>query len=151
MKRFKEIEAPKREEHRMEMVRTVRGVTFVNDAQCHNENMLWYALECIEGPVTLITQADDKTIGTNFTYLRPIFKEKVKMVISVGAQTNKLTVAFGEIVGRIIVANNIFEALFIAKRHSKEDDTVLYSPLMPTKGFEALGNEYKKNVNQINF
>jgi UDP-N-acetylmuramoylalanine-D-glutamate ligase len=151
MKRFKEIEAPKREEHRMELVRTVSGVAFINDAQCQNENMLWYALECIEGPVIIITQADDRTIGTNFTFLRPIFKEKVKMVISIGAQTNKLTVAFGQIVGRIIVANNIFEALFIAKRHSREDDSVLFSPLMPTKSYESLGNEYRKNVNQLNF
>ena len=151
MSRRNEIQPPVKEPHRIELVRNVRGVSYVNDAKAKNENMVWYAIECCNGPVVLITTGSDLVIGTNYTFLRPIVKEKVKLIISIGRETNKLNLAFGSILGRIIVTDNLFEALFIAKRHTEPEDFVLYSPLTECKDFLSNGLEYKNIVNQINF
>src|SRR5699024_12321583 len=47
-------------EHRLELVRTVKGVDYVNDSKATNINAVWYALDSFNMPLTLILGGLDK-------------------------------------------------------------------------------------------
>lgn len=62
-------------EHRLEYVRTVDGVRYVNDSKATNVNSCWYALESMNTPVVLILGGKDK--GNDYSEIEEFVKKKV--------------------------------------------------------------------------
>ena len=69
-------------EHRMEWVRSVRGVDFINDSKGTNVGSVQKTLESLDRPVILIMGGQDK--GSDFSALKKIFREKVKHMVLIG-------------------------------------------------------------------
>ena len=149
--RRNEITPPVPVEHRMEIVRCVRGINYIDDAMAHNSNMVWYAMECIDAPVVWITVGSDKIKSPNYTFLRPIIKEKVKVIINIGFETNNIEGAFMPVLNSIIKVDNLDEALFMAKRYAEGGDYVLFSPLCQLDGYDVIGRNFKKRVKNLSF
>jgi UDP-N-acetylmuramoylalanine--D-glutamate ligase len=69
-------------EHRLETVRLVNGVRYVNDSKATNVNAVWYALDSMKVPVVLILGGRDK--GNDYSEIIPLLREKVHTVVAIG-------------------------------------------------------------------
>lgn len=135
-------------EHRLEMVASVRGVTYINDSKATNVNSCWYALESMQTPVVLILGGIDK--GNDYTEIESLVKEKVSMLIFMGLDNTRLHAFFDGKVPNIFDAASMTEALAIAYDQAHKGDTVLLSPCCASfdlfKNYEDRGNQFKEGV-----
>ena len=63
-------------DHRLEEVKVVEGVTYVNDSKATNVNSVYFALDTIKTPIVWIVGGQDK--GNDYNALLPYVHEKVK-------------------------------------------------------------------------
>lgn len=138
-------------EHRMEPVATIRGVEFINDSKATNVNSTWYALESMTKPTVLILGGVDK--GNDYTLIADLVKEKVKAIICLGTDNQKIHEAFGTMVPTIVDTNNALDAVQAAFHFSAKGDVVLLSPACASfdlfKNYEDRGAQFKKAVKDL--
>lgn len=138
-------------EHRMEYVSTVRGVEFINDSKATNINSTWYALESMTRPTVLILGGVDK--GNDYSLLLEGVKEKVKAIICLGVDTQKIHEAFADVVPVIMDTKTAEEAVQVSFRLAAKGDTVLLSPACASfdlfKNYEDRGLQFKKAVKEL--
>lgn len=138
-------------EHRMEKVATVRGIDFINDSKATNVNSAWFALESIDKPVTLILGGVDK--GNDYDLIKEMVAEKVKAIVCLGIDNEKIHAAFEGIVATIIDAASAEEAVKAAYGVSQKGDVVLLSPACASfdlfKNYEDRGEQFKKAVRDL--
>lgn len=137
--------------HRLEIVGNVHGIEFINDSKATNVNSTWYALESMVNPVILILGGVDK--GNDYSMLNSLIKEKVKAIICLGTDNNKIIKAFSGIVGNILEARSAKEAVDQAYRMGKKGDTVLLSPACASfdlfEDYEDRGNQFRQAVRSL--
>jgi UDP-N-acetylmuramoylalanine--D-glutamate ligase len=138
-------------EHRMEPVVTIRGVEFINDSKATNVNSTWYALESMEKPVVLILGGVDK--GNDYDALQEMVKEKVKAIVCMGTENEKLHEAFSNTVSQMIDVDNAKDAVIAAYRFAEKGDVVLLSPACASfdlfKNYEDRGEQFKRAVKDL--
>lgn len=142
-------------EHRLEFVRDINGITFINDTTSTTPIAGVHALKAVTPPIVLIAGGASKNLK-----LTPFAKnicEKVKAVILLeGTATNDLANEIEKqncqhlIVGRF---NNFEEAIRRAFSISLPGDTILLSPGCASFGmfineFDR-GNQFKKIINKL--
>ncbi len=137
--------------HRMEIVRDVDGVRYVNDSKATNVNALWFALESFGKPIVLIAGGRDK--GNDYTMLRPLVSEKVRAIVAIGESGEKVLDALGDTVTRAVRAYTMDEAVRLARDAAQAGDVVLLSPACASfdmfEDFEDRGNTFKRHVNEL--
>ncbi|HEX5001135.1 MAG TPA: UDP-N-acetylmuramoyl-L-alanine--D-glutamate ligase [Bacteroidia bacterium] len=138
-------------EHRLEHVMTVHGIEFINDSKATNVNSTWYALECMQKPVVWIVGGVDK--GNEYDALRELVKEKVKAIVCLGKDNQKIIDAFSDIVPDIKESASATEAVNAAYEIGKKGDVVLLSPACASfdlfKNYEDRGWQFKKAVRSL--
>ena len=133
--------------HRIEFVREVGGVTFVNDSKATSVDAVAKAVEAIPSKVILIAGGIDK--GGAYADWVPLFKEKVSRVIAIGEAAARLE---EELCPEVEVerAQSIEEAIKKATLYAKSGETVLLSPGCSSydqfKSYEHRGNRFKELV-----
>lgn len=141
----------KNAEHRLEYVATVGGVDFINDSKATNVNSTWYALESMDKPVVWIVGGVDK--GNDYASLLPLVKEKVKVIVCLGTDNNKIHQAFGKDVELMLNTTSAEEAVAVAKRFSSKGDVVLLSPACASfdlfANYEDRGWQFKTAVKNL--
>jgi UDP-N-acetylmuramoylalanine--D-glutamate ligase len=137
-------------EHRMESVATVRGVEFINDSKATNVNSSWYALESIEKPTVLILGGIDK--GNDYDLIRDLVKQKVKAIVCLGTNNQKIHDAFGSDI-KIVDTTSAEQAVETAFRLASVGDAVLLSPACASfdlfKNYEDRGTQFKQAVKNL--
>jgi UDP-N-acetylmuramoylalanine--D-glutamate ligase len=135
-------------EHRMEKVATIKGVDYINDSKATNVNSTWFALESMEKPVVLILGGVDK--GNDYGLIRDMVQEKVKALICMGVDNQKIHEAFGDVVPVLVDAGSAADAVKKAYELSQKGDIVLLSPACASfdlfKNYEDRGNQFKQAV-----
>ena len=138
-------------EHRLEYVDTVDGVKYVNDSKATNVNSTWYALESMTAPTVLILGGKDK--GNDYTEIEPLVKEKVKAIVCMGKDNQKLLDFFKGKVDMISDTHSIEEAVKECARLAGEGDTVLLSPCCASfdlfTSYEDRGRKFKEEVTKL--
>ncbi len=138
-------------EHRMEYVASIRGVEFINDSKATNINSTWYALESMEKPTVLILGGIDK--GNDYSLIEDLVKEKVKAIVCLGIDNNKIHEAFENVVPVIIDTYSAGEAVDRSFRLAEKGDTVLLSPACASfdlfKNYEDRGKQFKEAVKEL--
>jgi UDP-N-acetylmuramoylalanine--D-glutamate ligase len=138
-------------EHRLEFVAKVHGITFINDSKATNVNSTWFALESMDTPTVWIVGGVDK--GNDYTELIDLVKEKVKAIICLGTDNNKIIETFTGIVDTIVEAGSAMEAVSLGYRLSKKDETVLLSPACASfdlfENYEDRGDQFKACVKAL--
>jgi UDP-N-acetylmuramoylalanine--D-glutamate ligase len=138
-------------EHRMEKVATVKGIDFINDSKATNVNSAWFALESMDKPVTLILGGVDK--GNDYDLIKEMVAEKVKAIVCLGIDNEKIHAAFEGIVSTIIDVSSAAEAVKAAYEVSQKGDVVLLSPACASfdlfKNYEDRGEQFKKAVKEL--
>ena len=135
-------------EHRLENVQKVGGVKFINDSKATNVNATYYALECMEQPTVWIVGGVDK--GNDYTDLLPLVREKVRAIVCLGKDNEKIKSVFGNVVDMVIETMGAEEAVKVAYKLSQKGDTVLLSPACASfdlfQNYEDRGRQFKEAV-----
>ncbi|MBL0343381.1 MAG: UDP-N-acetylmuramoyl-L-alanine--D-glutamate ligase [Bacteroidetes bacterium] len=138
-------------EHRLEHVMTVHGIEFINDSKATNVNSSWYALECMQKPIVWIVGGVDK--GNDYANLRELVRTKVKAIVCLGTDNDKIHEAFGDLVTDIVDTKSALEAVKISYEKGRKGDVVLLSPACASfdlfKNYEDRGWQFKKAVKSL--
>lgn len=138
-------------EHRLERYLKVHGIDFINDSKATNVNSTWYALESMNKPVVWIAGGVDK--GNDYSELIPLVKEKVKALICLGTDNEKLKEIFGTVVPTLIETQSMDEAVKNSYFLGKKGDVVLLSPACASfdlfNNYEDRGEQFKQAVKQL--
>ncbi len=114
--------------HRLEFVKEINGVRWVNDSKATNVNSCWYALESMphERTTVLILGGTDK--GNDYSEILPLVKEKVKAIVAMGADNAKIMSFFEGAVPTLLSTSSLEECIATCQQLATEGDTVLLSP-----------------------
>jgi UDP-N-acetylmuramoylalanine--D-glutamate ligase len=138
-------------EHRLEFVAKIHGIDFINDSKATNVNSTWFALESMEKPTVWIVGGVDK--GNDYSELMDLVKAKVKAIICLGVDNQKLLDTFNGTVETIVEARSAMEAVAYGYRLAKKDETVLLSPACASfdlfENYEDRGNQFKNAVRAL--
>ena len=138
-------------EHRLEFVAKVHGITFINDSKATNVNSTWFALESMDAPTVWIVGGVDK--GNDYSELLDLVKEKVKSIICLGTENQKIIDTFTGVVDTIVEAGSAMEAVSLGYRLAKKDETVLLSPACASfdlfENYEDRGDQFKACVRAL--
>ena len=138
-------------EHRLERVGTVNGIEFVNDSKATNVNSAWFALESMEKKVIWIMGGTDK--GNDYTSLLELVKHKVKAIVCLGLDNEKIHKTFGPLVSSIIDTDNALTAVQESYDLAEPGDVVLLSPACASfdlfENYEDRGRKFKAAVRSL--
>jgi UDP-N-acetylmuramoylalanine--D-glutamate ligase len=138
-------------EHRLEFVRELDGVKYINDSKGTNVGATMKSLEGFSEPVVLIAGGRDK--DSDFTLLRPLVKEKVKKVILVGEAAEKISRAVSDLAACGHAGYDMDKAVRMARQAAAAGDVVLLSPACASfdmfSDFEDRGRRFKMLVEAL--
>ena len=138
-------------EHRLESVGKVQGIEFINDSKATNINSTWYALECMNQPVIWIVGGVDK--GNDYSMVEDLVRAKVKAIICLGTDNEKIHKAFEGIVETIVDTQSAEEAVKTSYYLGKKGDAVLLSPACASfdlfENYEDRGRKFKTAVRSL--
>jgi UDP-N-acetylmuramoylalanine--D-glutamate ligase len=143
-------------EHRLEVVRTLRGITWINDSIATAPERTMAALRSFNEPLVLLLGGRDKNLP--WQSLAEMVHERVSQVILFGEAAAKIADAIGEPspgdrLDSVKVTADFESALEAAASVAKENDIVLLSPGCTSydafRDFEERGNFFKKWVNSL--
>jgi UDP-N-acetylmuramoylalanine--D-glutamate ligase len=138
-------------EHRLEKVLKIQGVEYVNDSKATNTNSAYFALESMSTPTVWIVGGVDK--GNDYNELMQLVREKVKAIVCLGVDNQKIMHAFGNVVDVITETTSMTEAVKMASMLSEKGDTVLLSPACASfdlfESYEDRGKQFKVAVQNL--
>ena len=146
LKNFKGVE------HRLEKVKIVNGVCFINDSKATNVNSCWYALQSMVTKTVLILGGKDK--GNDYTEIEDLVREKCSALVYMGLHNEKLHAFFDSFGLPVAEVNSgMKEAVEVAFRLAKPGETVLLSPCCASfdlfKSYEDRGQQFKECVKEL--
>ncbi len=137
--------------HRLEHFLKIQNVNYINDSKATNVNATYYALDSMRSQVVWIAGGVDK--GNDYDTLLPLVREKVKAIVCLGIDNEKLLEVFSPVVEIIIETQSVDEAVKIAHKIAHKKETVLLSPACASfdlfKNYEDRGNQFKQAVRNL--
>lgn len=136
--------------HRVEFVRTLRGVSYFNDSKGTNVGAVLAALEGFPEPVVLVAGGKDK--GVDFRPLRGPLSRKARAVVLLGEARARMA---GELAGAapIVTAGTLEEAVRAAAAAARPGDVVVFSPACSSfdmfRNFEERGEAFRRAVLEL--
>ena len=147
-------------EHRIELVRTLDGVKYYNSSIDSSPNRTINTLRVFPNKVIIIAGGKDK--GIPYDEIGPALAEHVKVLILIGATSDKIQEALDAEINKtgngkdieVIRATSYEDAVNTARSKAHDGDVVLLSPASTSfdmfRNFEERGNLFKKIVNELN-
>ena len=137
--------------HRLEKVLKIKNVNYINDSKATNVNATFFALESINTSTVWIAGGIDK--GNDYNQLLPLVNEKVKAIICLGKNNEKLFETFHPIIDLMFEAKTMSQAVKMAHKIAKRNDSVLLSPACASfdlfKNYQDRGEQFKKAVKKL--
>jgi len=137
--------------HRLEKVLKIGHVQYINDSKATNVNSVFYALDSVKTPIVWIAGGQDK--GNDYKELMPLVREKVKAIVCLGLDNEKLKYAFGNVVDLMVETLAMEEAVKVAYKIAERGDTVLLSPACASfdlfENYEDRGNQFKNAIKNL--
>lgn len=147
-------------EHRIELVRTLDGVKYYNSSIDSSPNRTINTLRVFPNKVIMIAGGKDK--GIPYDEIGPALAEHVKVLILIGATSDKIQEALDAEINKtgngkdieVIRATSYEDAVNTARSKAHDGDVVLLSPASTSfdmfRNFEERGNLFKEIVNELN-
>jgi len=135
--------------HRIETVVESGGVLFVNDSKGTNIDAAIKAIDAFDRPIILIAGGLGK--GAGYQQLAEKIKEKVKLLVLIGQEKDKIEAAVREVgFTNIIKAASMEEAVAVSGSNAAAGDVVLLSPACASfdmfKSYAQRGDRFKEAV-----
>ncbi|MFN3998088.1 UDP-N-acetylmuramoyl-L-alanine--D-glutamate ligase [Algoriphagus sp.] len=138
--------------HRMELIREVDGVRFINDSKGTNVEATYYALGSFTEPMIWIAGGVDK--GNDYSVLNDLVDMgKVKVLICLSTDNEKLKTAFSGIISEIRETQDIRQAVAWGQELADLGEVVLLSPACASfdlfKNYEDRGAQFRNAVLEL--
>ena len=137
-------------EHRLEFVREIEGIRFINDSKATNVDSVVVALKSFDEPIFLILGGRDK--GNDYSLIENLVIKKVKKIYAVGESAEKVFNYFHQKV-KTEIKKDFEDVINTALSEARSGDVVLLSPACASfdmfENFEHRGKVFKKIVNKI--
>ncbi|MDW8296543.1 MAG: UDP-N-acetylmuramoyl-L-alanine--D-glutamate ligase [Raineya sp.] len=138
--------------HRLELIREVRGVKFINDSKATNVDSVSYALDSFEEKKKIIWIAGGVDKGNNYEQIKDLVATRVKHLIALGKDNTKISNFFENIV-EVTSTSDMETAVKKAYKLAKKGDIVLLSPACASfdlfKNYEDRGEQFRKAVKSL--
>jgi len=136
--------------HRLELVRVLDGVKYVNDSKATNVDAVKQALLTFSEPILLIAGGRDK--DGDFQQLRSLISQRVRVLLLLGEAREKMSAAWADAVDTVLV-RDLEEALHVARARAFPGDCILLSPACASfdmfRDFEHRGQVFKEIVQDL--
>jgi UDP-N-acetylmuramoylalanine--D-glutamate ligase len=136
--------------HRMEFIREVDGVRYINDSKSTNVGSLLKALEGINGKAVVIAGGEDK--GGDYAVLKELVREKVKLLVLIGRAKEKIKDALSGST-EAVTAGSLEEAVALARERASSGEAVILSPACASfdmfRNFEERGERFRTLVERL--
>ncbi len=136
--------------HRLEFVRELDGVTYINDSKATNVDSVRFALASYESPIVWIAGGKEK--GADFEALREPASRRVRVAVLIGQAAGKLEAALAGAVETVRAAT-LDEAVGLSRELAERGDVVLLSPACASfdmfEDFEDRGRSFKRAVEAL--
>jgi UDP-N-acetylmuramoylalanine--D-glutamate ligase len=138
-------------EHRLEFITEINGVDYINDSKATTVDLSWYSLESIDRPlIWIVGGVDDRS---DYSMLKEIVRDKVKVIICLGKENRKVFKTFMSDVDLIVAADTAEEAVKQSNSLALKGDTVLLSPACASydlfTSYEDRGNKFRSAVTNL--
>lgn len=137
-------------EHRVESVRSVGDVLFINDSKGTNVDSTIWALKNMARPVILIAGGRDKK--SDLAPIAELVRNKVRHMVLIGEAKDKFKSFFKNILP-VSESENMESAVHEAQSLSRPGDCVLLSPMCASfdmfDNYEHRGRVFKEIVNRL--
>ena len=137
-------------EHRLEQVRVLKDIEFINDSKATNVDSAVWALRSTSRQAIMIAGGRDKNI--DYGAISDLVKKKVKLLVLIGEAKEKIRSVLGGIVP-IKEALTLDEAVNLSYAQAKGGDCVLLSPMCASfdmfENYEHRGRVFKEIVNKL--
>jgi UDP-N-acetylmuramoylalanine--D-glutamate ligase len=134
-------------EHRLELVRSRRGVEFYNDSKATNVDATMKAVASFAGGIHLILGGKDK--DSDYSQMGPLLQERVAVVYTIGSAAEKIERQLEGVV-KIVQAQTLDAAVRCAAEAALEGDTVLLAPACSSfdqfQNYEHRGRVFRELV-----
>ncbi|MEZ5043261.1 MAG: UDP-N-acetylmuramoyl-L-alanine--D-glutamate ligase [Saprospiraceae bacterium] len=137
--------------HRLEKVAEVAGVEYINDSKATNVDAVYYALQAMEKPIVWVVGGQDK--GNDYTPLMSLAQEKVKAIVCLGVDNEKIINTFRHLSIPIEETRSAAKAVQVGQSLAKAGDVVLLSPACASfdlfKNYLDRGDQFREAVLDI--
>jgi len=137
--------------HRLESVGVIKGVEFINDSKATNVDSVVYALGSYDRPLVWIAGGIDK--GNDYNLIRDTVRKKVRALICLGKDNDKLKKAFGDTVPVIKETQSVKELVRMSLELARSGDVVLLSPACASfdlfRNYEDRGDQFREAVKEL--
>lgn len=135
--------------HRCEFIAEREGIRWINDSKATTLDAMEQAIKSVEGNLTLIAGGKDK--GFAFSPIAPLVRERVSCAILIGEMRKRIARDWAPI--PCLIANDLEEAVAMARDKATSGSTVLFSP--GTSSFDMFsdyverGETFRRLVEQL--
>ena len=133
--------------HRLEPVRTLDGVEWVNDSKGTNVDSVEKSLSAFDGGVLLIMGGRGK--GAPYRPLRALFPGRVRALLTIGEDAPRIAEELGDL-APVTACEDLRTAVAQARKLARAGDAVLLSPACASydqfRNFEDRGEQFKALV-----
>lgn len=136
-------------EHRLELVRILNEVLYVNDSKATNVNATWYALKSYDEPIIWIAGGRG---DNDYSELDEPVERNVVAIIAIGEEADNIFNHFASKV-RCYKENSLEEAVWRAREIAEKGQVVLFTPACKSfdmfVNFEHRGEVFKNIVRNL--
>jgi len=133
--------------HRMQNAGSINGITFVNDSKATTVNAAKYALKTYSSIIWIAGGVDK---GNDYTAIFEVVKDRVKALICLGKDNEKLLKSFAKKIPIIKETQSMEQCIRLCIELVKEGDVALLSPCCASfdlfKNYEDRGNQFMETV-----
>jgi UDP-N-acetylmuramoylalanine--D-glutamate ligase len=137
-------------EHRLELVKSLRGVEFYNDSKATNVDAAMKAVASFEGGIHLILGGKDK--DSDYRSMAELLKERVKAVYTIGSAAEKIEHQLAGVV-KMVSAGTMQVAVADAAVAAVPGDVVLLAPACSSfdqfENYEHRGQVFRQLVSEL--
>jgi len=137
-------------EHRLELVRNIDGIDFINDSKATTVDAARWALNNTNKPIIMIAGGRDK--GSDFSSIKDLIRKKVKELILIGEARQKIKMQLDGVL-TIKEAGSLKDSVYLGLKDASKGDCVLLSPMCASfdmfSDFEDRGRTFKEIVKGI--
>jgi len=137
-------------EHRLEFVRSLEGVDYINDSKSTTVEAGRWALERSSKPTVMICGGLDKHLS--YLPLRSLVAQNVKHMFAIGQASEIMRSTFSEVV-TVDICASLQDAVNAARKVAVAGDCVLFSPMCASfdmfRDYEDRGRCFKEIVNGL--
>ena len=135
--------------HRMQVVRKINGITFINDSKATNPSSTVWALKNINSPIILLAGGKDK--GLEYSSIEP-YAKKIKKINLFGEASQKIKGSLNSNMDSQIFPS-FKEAISSAFKEATKGDIVLLSPMCASfdefSNYKERGEKFAAIVNSF--